>query len=296
MLMMTLLSVDNNGTDGDGDDDDDGAATTKTLIHVSYPFLFLSTVPFLCLAIMSWRLQLHLESPMIVGLLRCFVQLSVLGAILHPIFAWGVTLWYVVIAYAVFMITLAASEASSRPKYYFQGLFELVLATVLSVVGFISVFAFGVLLRPTPIWDPQYVIPIIGMLLGNCINGVALSINTVLTSLKEQCHEIEVLLAFGASPIEASNRLVREAVRIGSIPALNSMAVIGLISIPGMMTGQILGGSPPMEAASYQILITSEYPLSCLDSLMLMQYLLLRVSYLLALYIFDLQSLSQRRR
>lgn len=71
----------------------------------------------------------------------------------------------------------------------------------------------------------------------------------------EQSTEIELYLCFGATPHEASARIMREAVRVGAMPQLNSMAVIGLISIPGMMTGQILGGSPVWEAARYQMLI-----------------------------------------
>jgi ABC-type iron transport system FetAB ATPase subunit len=79
--------------------------------------------------------------------------------------------------------------------------------------------------------------------------------NAILTSLVEQSQEIELYLSFGGSPEEASARLMREAVRVGAMPMLNNMAVIGLISIPGMMTGQILAGSPAMEAARYQMLI-----------------------------------------
>lgn len=90
--------------------------------------------------------------------------------------------------------------------------------------------------------DPQYVIPIVGMLLGNCINGISLAMNAILTSLVESSREIELLLSFGANSYEATARLFREAVRTGAMPQLNSMAIIGIISIPGMMTGQILGG------------------------------------------------------
>ena len=93
------------------------------------------------------------------------------------------------------------------------------------------------------------------MLLGNCISGVSLTVTTITTSFVEQTAEIELFLAFGASPFEASLRLLREAIRVGSLPMLNSMAVIGLISIPGMMTGQLLAGAPVVDSARYQMLI-----------------------------------------
>jgi ABC-type multidrug transport system fused ATPase/permease subunit len=93
------------------------------------------------------------------------------------------------------------------------------------------------------------------MLLGNSLSAISLSMNALLTSFVDNNAELELMLSFGGTKYEAAGRLVREAIRTGSMPTLNSMAVIGLISIPGMMTGQILGGSPPMEAARYQILI-----------------------------------------
>jgi len=225
------------------------------LIHVSTSLLFISTVPLFIYAFLSSQMGLGLESPMVVGVLRTGCQLTILGAILRPIFFWGIQLWWLVLLYVLFMVTLASLESSARSRYYFQGMFSCILASFLGNVGLVSMFAFGVIIRPHPPWDPQYVIPIVGMLLGNCINAVALSMNAIITSLVEQSQEIELLLSFGASPEEASARLMREAVRVGAMPMLNSMAVIGLISIPGMMTGQILGGAPAMEAARYQMLI-----------------------------------------
>ena len=100
-------------------------------------------------------------------------------------------------------------------------------------VTWVSLFAFAIVLQPSPVWDPQYVIPIVGMLLGNCINGISLCLNSMLVSMVDSAREIELLLAFGASPYEASARLLRESIRTGTMPQLNSMAIIGVISIPG---------------------------------------------------------------
>ncbi|KAL3917179.1 MAG: hypothetical protein SGILL_004835, partial [Bacillariaceae sp.] len=132
---------------------------------------------------------------------------------------------------------------------------------------------------PNPRWDPQYVIPIVGMLLGNCINGVSLAMNAILTSLVESSREIELLLSFGANSYEATARLFREAVRTGAMPQLNGMAIIGIISIPGMMTGQILGGTTVMQAARYQILITYFIALCSFGTTMMEMYLTLQVCF-----------------
>lgn len=257
----------------------DDLSSHNGLIEVSPAFLALSTLPLLGLAAVSFVMRLGLESPIVVGLIRTLVQLSILGAILHPIFYWGQRRWYVVAAYVAFMIVLAAGEATARSRYYFAGMLECVLSAIVINIGLISVIAFGGILRPTPVWNPQYVIPIIGMLLGNCINGVALSTNATLSALKEHANEIETYLCFGASPQEASARLLREAVRVGAMPGLNSMAVIGIISIPGMMTGQILGGSSPMQAAVYQMLITILIATSTFSTILMIAWMIIGIGF-----------------
>ena len=173
------------------------------------------------------------------------------------------------------MVLLASYESSGRSKYFLDGQFWMVLFPMMTVIAFVSIYAFGVALRPTPLWDPQYVIPVVGMLLGNCINGVSLGLNSILTSLVESAREIELLLSFGAGPHEATERLVRDAIRTGAVPLMNSMAVIGIISIPGMMTGQILGGTSVMQAARYQILITYFICISTFAMILLEIYLAL---------------------
>lgn len=232
--------------------DDESA---KGVIPVSTPLLLLSMVPILLISLLSWKFQLNLASPILVGTFRTFAQLSILGLILQPIFVWGLKQWWIVGGYIFLMILLASFEAANRSKYYFQGMHLCILLSMIANVGLVSIFAFGVIIRPTPVYNPQYVIPIVGMLLGGCISGVGLSLNSILTALVEQQREVELYLSFGASSFEASSGLVREAVRTGAMPLLNSMALIGLVTIPGMMTGQILGGSPVMEASRYQMLI-----------------------------------------
>uniref|UniRef100_A0A7S4WJU8 ABC transporter domain-containing protein n=1 Tax=Ditylum brightwellii TaxID=49249 RepID=A0A7S4WJU8_9STRA len=232
-----------------------GELQTDGLIDISQTQLIFSTLPLVFLAMLSWYVDLELTSPIIVGCIRTFVQLSILGLILNPIFGWGVTYWWVVIGYVFFMVVLASNEAASRSQYSFPGMNICVLAAMVVSVGIVAIFAFGMVVQANPPWDPQYVIPICGMLLGNCVSGVSVALDIALTNLVEQRREVELLLSFGASIYEASFRLMKDAVRSGTMPQLNSMAIIGLVSIPGMMTGQILGGAPVTAAARYQILI-----------------------------------------
>ena len=140
--------------------DGDDKTANHELIHVSFPLLLVSMAPLLLLGFVSHRLGFGLEQPMLVGASRTFVQLSILGAILHPLFRYGEKQWWLVVLYGLFMILLAAMEATNRSKYYFRGLFGCILVAFLTTIVVVSGFAFGVILRPSPLWDPQYVIPV----------------------------------------------------------------------------------------------------------------------------------------
>lgn len=230
----------------------------EELLNVSIWTLAVAALPLLAIAAISWYFGLGIGSPILIGTVRALIQLSVLGMILDPIFERGRDFWGLVVLYVLFMITLASYESSARSKYYFKDMSWYVMGMLLINVTIVSMFAFGVILKLDPLWDPQYVIPIIGMLLGNCINGVSLTLNSMLTSVVESSREIELMLSFGASTYEASSRLVKEAIRTGAMPSLNryghcgattttdvrsvthlssrfsvvSMAIIGIISIP----------------------------------------------------------------
>jgi putative ABC transport system permease protein len=112
-----------------------------------------------------------------------------------------------------------------------------------------------VIIANHPWYTPQYAIPLLGMLLGNTMNGIALSMDRMTETLWQQRQVVEQRLLLGQSAAEATAEIRRQAMRSGMIPIINSMAAAGLVSLPGMMTGQILGGSSPMDAVKYQILI-----------------------------------------
>ena len=117
-----------------------------------------------------------------------------------------------------------------------------------------GVALFGIL-GVEPWYSPQYAIPLLGMMLGNTLNGISLGLDRFGSDLVGQRDQVETLLALGATRWEAAGPQVRQAVRTGMIPILNAMMVVGLVSLPGMMTGQILAGIDPIEAVKYQIII-----------------------------------------
>lgn len=251
--------------------------TAAGVVPIPTPKLLLSMASLIPIIVASRKMGLDLEKEIVISTIRTFVQLSILGSILRPIFM--MKNMYLVVGYCLMMIVLAANVACQKTKYVFLGQYYTVLGSILASVAFTSLFAFTTIIRPQPVWNPRYVIPMVGMLLGNSVNGISIAMNNLCAALVEKQREIELYLSFGATSYEAVSRLLREAVRSGATPILNSMAVIGIISIPGMMTGQILGGSPVIDAAKYQMLIMYLIAVSTFGAMMMEIWVILGIGF-----------------
>jgi putative ABC transport system permease protein len=204
-------------------------------------------------AAISLALKLGLERRLAVASVRTVVQLGLIGLILERIFALDRPL--PVIGLLAVMILLAGREAVGRSSRGYRGIYLdawLAMAvSCLTVGGIVTQVVVGV----TPWYTPQYLIPLLGMILGNSLNGISLSLDRLLDHLATRHAEVELRLAFGATRHEALREPLAAAVRTGMVPILNSMAAAGIVSLPGMMTGQILAGSPPMQAVAYQVVV-----------------------------------------
>jgi len=169
------------------------------LITISPPLLLAATLPLFIIAAISFGLELNLERSVIIGTIRTGLQLTICGYVLKPVFlygekpAWDDFGWLLVAAYLIVMILLASWESSNRSKYSFHNMFACILASLLINVSLVSILAFGFIIQPDPIWSPKYTIPIAGMLLGNCVNGISLSLNSLLTDFKEKASEVELV-------------------------------------------------------------------------------------------------------
>ena len=218
------------------------------------PFeLLLASGLVLLAGVLSVVYHLGLERRLLWAALRTTVQLSFLGLILEVVFQQR-NPWAVLLILGG-MIFVAGREAVARSKRRYRWIFldaTLAMATSAIVVGSIVT---QVILQVRPWYHPQYVIPLVGMILGNSLNGVSLALDHFLDYLETRREEIELRLAFAATRNEALRPAWRAAVRRGLIPIINAMSVAGVVSLPGMMTGQILAGAPPMQAVAYQILI-----------------------------------------
>lgn len=205
-------------------------------------------------ALSVW-LRLGLARQIAIAAVRMVVQLTLLGLVLRFLFTQVSPLW-TLLAAAV-MIGFAGYEVMARQERRLAGWWSYGIGTSVMLVagGLIAVYALTVLLGPTPWYDPRYALPMIGMLLGNAMTGIALGLDTLFTTAARERPAIEARLTLGADKWSALQPVVRRAIRTGMIPIVNMMAATGLVSIPGMMTGQVLAGAEPMDAARYQMLI-----------------------------------------
>ncbi|WWC87291.1 uncharacterized protein L201_002179 [Kwoniella dendrophila CBS 6074] len=205
-------------------------------------------------ALLSLVLGLGIGGSLVVAAARCIIQLSVMGLILDRVFAsnnvWGV------IGIAALLNLLGAFEATyNKSKRRFTNMFPLILASMLSGTVPISVLGTRYAMSQNPFWKPDQYVPIIGMILGNAISSIGIGLNTVHKEFTENKDKIETYLAFGASRFEACKPIGKEALKLALLPTVNQMSVIGLISIPGMMTGAIVGGKSVNQAARLQMII-----------------------------------------
>jgi putative ABC transport system permease protein len=207
------------------------------------------------LATISWRVYPDLARQLLVAGLRTAVQLTLIGLVLKSLFANASLLWVALLS--LVMLAMAGREVMARQHRRFAGPPGYAIGVLSMFISSFSIalFALVVVVGNQPWYQPQYAIPLLGMLLGNTMNGIALALDRLTQSAWEQRDVIEARLVLGHSAIEAVSDIRRQVFRSGLIPIINAMAAAGVVSLPGMMTGQILAGAPPVEAVKYQIMI-----------------------------------------
>ena len=205
-------------------------------------------------AISIW-FRLGLERTLAVSSLRMVVQLALVALALKVIFGLDSPLWTAL--FALFMTAAAAYEVFSRQERRVAGPLTLALgAGAPFLAGLIAtMFAAVVVIGPDPWYAPRYVLPIFGMMLGNALAGTSLVLNAMTTGAETERVAIEARIALGATRFEALDTVLRRALTTGLMPILTAMATTGIVALPGMMTGQILAGIEPVEAAKYQVMI-----------------------------------------
>jgi putative ABC transport system permease protein len=203
----------------------------------------------------SLAFRLSLGQRLLIAGTRMVVQLTMVGLVLKVLFAL-VSPLYTALTAGV-MVLFAGREAMARQDRKFEGLWSYGLGTgsMMAAGLIVTVLALTTQIHADPWYDPRYAIPLLGMILGNTMNGVSLGLDRLISGAVLQRTAIEAQLMLGADIKQAMRGVMRDAIRAGLIPIVNSMSAAGLVSLPGMMTGQILAGVDPVEAAKYQIMI-----------------------------------------
>jgi putative ABC transport system permease protein len=226
-----------------------------SMILLSWFDLALAALLVFALGLSSVLLGLGMGRQLFIAALRTAVQLSVIGLILKFLFD-NIHLGWMALVTLV-MLLAAGREVMQRQQHRFRGLWGYAMGTSAMLLSSftLTLFALLVIIGNHPWYQPQYAIPLLGMMLGNTMSGIALGLDRLSGSAVQQRSAIEARLMLGHSWNQAIGAIRHDGMRVGMIPIINAMAAAGLVSLPGMMTGQILAGSPPLEAVKYQILI-----------------------------------------
>jgi len=184
---------------------------------------------------------------------RMIVQLLAVGYVLHLVFA--IENPIPVILILLVMAGFSVQVLAGRVKHKMPGFYRVVGGAIFFGCGVVSVFFCVIVVGFTPWYDPRYLIPLVGMIIGNSMNGASLAAERLSSEIAERRDEIETALCLGATARQASVEAIRSAFRAALIPATNTMAAMGIVALPGMMTGQILSGTEPVVAVRYQIAI-----------------------------------------
>ncbi|MGB7248737.1 MAG: iron export ABC transporter permease subunit FetB [Phormidesmis sp.] len=223
----------------------------------------------IAIALSQWQ-GLGLSKMLAIATVRTLIQLLSIGVVLAYVFATRNLL--VIAAMLLAMVSIAATVARSRIDRDLPKLLQWVWLAIFSSATITMTYVSLFVIRPDPWYDPQYLIPLSGIVLGNAMTAAAIAGERLVSSLRNSRTEIETHLSLGATPAQAVATYRQAAIKAGLIPTINAMMVVGLVTLPGTITGQILAGGDPLIAAIYQILIMFMLALATLIASLVVTY------------------------
>lgn len=200
-------------------------------------------------AALSYMQRLGLEWEMVYAIFRAFLQLSIIGFVLQFIFNQDNRGW-ILLAY-LFMVSVAGYTAGQRAKHVPRGKY---VAGASILAGTAVTMFMLVVLNVFP-FTPRYIIPVAGMMVGNAMTVTGVTMKRLRDDIKVQMNLVETALALGATPRQATLQQVKRSLVIALSPVIDNAKTVGLISLPGAMTGLIMGGASPLEAIQLQIVV-----------------------------------------
>lgn len=209
----------------------------------------------LCLlpVLLLWLIGLRLSRDIGISILRMTIQLALVGIYLKTLFdlnnPWLNGLWILVMLIVADLSILR--RAGLKARYFALATFTAIASSILFSTSYLVILV----IQPTHYYDARYIVPLAGMILGNCLQGNVIALERFYSAVRKNENEYATFLMLGATRWEAVRPYFREAIKAAINPTIAGMATMGLVSLPGMMTGQILGGSEPGLAVKYQIAI-----------------------------------------
>ena len=223
-----------------------------TVMNLSVLQLSMAYIFVLLLLVIFKSRGIKREKQILIASTRMTVQLTLMGYVL--MFVFDNPSWWLTSLMITIMITFAIYNSIKTVKTAMSKELKGII-TLSMICGALAtaVFFIIVVLQVRPWFNPQYFIPISGMIIGNSMTGIALGANKLCCDIEDKRIEIENSLMLGASPVVATKEIVNNAFDSAILPTMNNMLTMGIVSLPGMMTGQILSGTFPLTAIKYQI-------------------------------------------
>lgn len=198
----------------------------------------------------SYKEKLTLEKDIIVSMLRAVIQLLIVGYLLEFIFGLESPI-YTILLVLVMIVNAAVNTKNKGIKMPYKGIIAfiaLLIGTSMTLIILVISGAIG--------FTANEVIPVAGMIISNSMIAIGLSYRHLSVSFQEKRMEVEVKLSLGAEVKEAAHNIIRESIKVAIMPSIDSAKTLGIVALPGMMTGLILGGASPIVAVKFQIMVT----------------------------------------
>lgn len=210
--------------------------------------LMVSSLVLISLFFSYWQ-KLKLEKEIIIGIVRAVVQLVIVGYVLEYIFGLKNPIFTTLLL--LFMILNASHNAAKRGMAVKNGLFISFLSITVGTIVTLAILV----LSKTIQYESYQVIPVSGMIIGNSMVALGLCYKQLSSDFKNKREEVETKLSLGADILPSSIEIIRDSVKTGMLPTIDSAKTLGIVTLPGMMTGLILAGTAPLEAIKYQIMV-----------------------------------------
>lgn len=198
----------------------------------------------------SYFQKLKLEKEIIMSVVRAIIQLVIVGYLLNYVFGLKNPIFTTLLL--LFMTFNAAYNAAKRGREIKNGLLISFMSILLGTIITLSILVFSGAIK----YEPYQIVPVSGMIISNAMVAIGLCYRQLTSNFKNKREEIETKLSLGADILPASIEIIRDSIKTGMLPTIDSAKTLGIVSLPGMMTGLILAGTSPIDAIKYQIMVT----------------------------------------